>query len=45
MSDLINLYLYYIEMRNTTYYYEEYRMFDQLARNLSAILEGMVNAE
>lgn len=41
MSDLIMLYLYYVEMRDTTYLYEEYRMFDQLAHNLRAILRGL----
>ena len=36
------LYLYYVEMRDVTYLYEEYRMFDQLARNLRAVLRNLV---
>lgn len=45
MSDLINLYCYYQTEKETTYYYEEYRMFEQLARNIEEIIEGMVNVE
>jgi len=41
MSDLIMLYLYYVEMRDTTDLDEEYKMFDQLAHNLRAILRGL----
>lgn len=32
MSDLMLLYDYYLRMAETTYLYEEMRMFEQLAR-------------